>query len=552
MPVSPLIRRLALASAMAALSPIQAAAGGAIETYTAVPASPRFAINAFEVSGNTLLPADEIQRLLAPYKGDSRDFGDVQSALQALQSGYQDLGYSAVRVLLPEQALEKGVVRIEVIQQKIVSVNVSGNQHFDDANILASVPALKIGEPPNAREVARNIRVGNENPAKFATVHFKSSEQDLDGIDATIRVLDEKSQHVFFTLDNTGNSQTKDIRMGIGYQNYNMFNRDHRFTAQFITSPQSDLGFSDLRIFAFGYSIPLYEQGNSVDFLAAYSDVDAGTLLGGALDITSKGTVLGAHYNWNLDRVGNYQHKLNLGLDYRNYDPDTSFGSVNLTPEVTATPFSATYSGLWKTAERQFGFNAGIVANIADLASHGGADDFAAPPWLAEDDFRRYTWGMDYTQTLVSDWQVHLAASGQFASDHLHPGEQFGLGGMDSTRGWHERAFSGDRGYRASIELVSPNFGRALAEKLSLKTLAFYDVGHVSNQDNVLGDKVGNRITLGSVGAGLRMGYGKHLLARADLAVVVDGDQTNSASATYQQSRDDGDTYLHVSLGWVW
>ena len=35
------------------------------------------------------------------------------------------------------------------------SVNVSGNQHFDTANILASLPALQTGTTPNLREIAR-------------------------------------------------------------------------------------------------------------------------------------------------------------------------------------------------------------------------------------------------------------------------------------------------------------------------------------------------------------------------------------------------------------
>jgi len=307
-----------------------------------------------------------------------------------------------------------------------------------------------------------------------------------------------------------------------------------------------------VRIFALGYSIPLYTRGDSIDFLAAYSDVDAGSLLGGALNITSKGTVLGAHYNWNLDKIGNYQHKLNFGIDYRDYRPRADFSGFNLTPEAAVLPASATYSGLWKNAERQFSFNAGIIQNIPSIVAHSGSGDMAAPPWLAEDNFTRYTWGIDFSQLIMTDWQIHLDASGQFASDHLHPGEQFGIGGMDSVRGWHERAFSGDKGYRASAELVSPNFGGKLAEGMAMKALAFYDVGHVSNMDDVFGGKVGNRVNIASVGAGLRFGYGKHLLGRTDFAVVVDGDKTSSPSATYQQSREKGDTFMHVSLGWVW
>lgn len=528
-------------------------ASGAAQAYEAtVAATPRFDIKRYQIEGNTLIPQEEINKILAPYIGQSRDFGDVQNALQALQMAYQKRGYNAVQVILPEQALEEGVIRITIIQQKIVSITTRGNHHFDDANILNSIPALKMGEPPNAHQVARSLRVANENPSKNAVVHFKTDEQDSSGIDATVRVIDEKPEKFLLTLDNSGNDQTKDLRIGIAYQNYNMFNRDHRLSAQFITTPQNDLGFSDMRVFALGYTIPMYERGDSVDFIAAYSDVDAGNLLGGALTLTSKGVVLGAHYNWNLDPISDYQHKLTFGLDYRDYRPDSSFVGINLTPEVSVLPVSATYSAAWKKPEFQLAYSFGVTQNISSVTKHGGDQDFANSPWLADADFTRYNWGADYTRVFHEDWQFHLGASGQFASDHLHPGEQFGLGGMDSVRGWHERAFSGDRGYRWTAEVISPKFGASLSDELSIRALAFYDAGHVSNLETVFDTSVHNTVNIASVGVGARFGYGKHLLGRLDYAVVVDGDRTSSPSATYQQSRDSGDTFLHVSLAWVW
>jgi hemolysin activation/secretion protein len=366
-----------------------------------------------------------------------------------------------------------------------------------------------------------------------------------------VRILDEKPSKIFLTLDNTGNEQTKDLRIGIGYQNYNMFNRDHRLSAQFITTPQSDPTFRDMQIFGFGYSIPLYEQGDSIDFLAAYSDVDAGSLLNGALNITSRGWVFGAHYNWNLDRIGQYQHKIDFGLDYRNYKPEVTFGSVNITPQTSVTPISVTYAGLWQDATRRLSFSGGVIHNLGGIDSDGGASDLASVPWLAEDNFTRYVWSADFTQQVFQTWQLHLAGSGQFASDHLLPGEQFGLGGMDSVRGWHERSFSGDRGYRASLEIVSPNFGEQLLPRLSLKALAFYDVGHVDYLRDVIGNDPGDHVTIGSAGLGMRFGYGKHLLGRIDAAWVVDGDVTDRMTS-YRQSRDNGDSFIHFSLAWIW
>src|SRR5687767_8159684 len=76
----------------------------------AIPA-PRFDINRFEVSGNTLLPDAEVERLVAPYTGMNKDFADIQRALEALEQAYRDRGYGIAQVQLPEQDITRGVVR---------------------------------------------------------------------------------------------------------------------------------------------------------------------------------------------------------------------------------------------------------------------------------------------------------------------------------------------------------------------------------------------------------------------------------------------------------
>src|SRR5687768_963241 len=65
----------------------------------------RFEISRFEVAGNTLLSAAEVQGAVAPFTGANRDFGDVQRALEALEALYHERGYNVVTVQLPEQEL---------------------------------------------------------------------------------------------------------------------------------------------------------------------------------------------------------------------------------------------------------------------------------------------------------------------------------------------------------------------------------------------------------------------------------------------------------------
>ncbi|KID12023.1 peptidase S37, partial [Rhodobacteraceae bacterium PD-2] len=90
------------------------------------PLSPRFDITRFEVRGNTLLPADALAQSVAPFVGAQRDFSDVAKAQEALEDVFHRQGYPLVRIDLPEQELNGGVVVLDVVQVRIGQVTVAG------------------------------------------------------------------------------------------------------------------------------------------------------------------------------------------------------------------------------------------------------------------------------------------------------------------------------------------------------------------------------------------------------------------------------------------
>src|SRR5688572_19707212 len=139
------------------------------------PVELKFDVERYIVDGNTILSADELNRLTSPFAGKGRDFGDVQRALEALENAYRDKGYSTVTVFLPEQDLDKGQVVLRVIEAKIRRVEISGNKFFDEANIRASLPTLREGVSPNADAIAANLRVVNESPAKQTNVVLRAT-----------------------------------------------------------------------------------------------------------------------------------------------------------------------------------------------------------------------------------------------------------------------------------------------------------------------------------------------------------------------------------------
>ncbi len=517
------------------------------------PPAPRFDITAFKVEGDTILGADKINALVKPFMGASKDFGDVQQALEALQDAYQARGFSTVRVNLPEQELESGVIHLTVIEQKISSIKVEGNQHYSSEAALRAIPSLQEGSIPNTKVIGKSLKLANENPTKQTAVLFADNEKDENSVDATVKVIDDKPWKASVTLDNTGTRETGHGRITLAYQNFNMFDTDQRLTAQFITNPHMPQNLFNpdhkVRVYVFGYTIPLASIGDSIDLLASYSDSTSTTpiALSGLIgNISGKGLVLGAHYNHNLDKLPDYEHKLTFAYDSRATKASHDDQGNLLATALTTTPLSVTYSGQWTPNPHTIAFSAGFSRNIAGLAEHGNKDDFQNA--LANSTFSKLNFTLDYARPLPKDWQLHASFSSQVSWDSVPSIEKFRIGGMDTVRGFHESELAGDEGMRASVELYTSNFAQFMkSDKTTLRGVFFTDVGRVSDNQDTSGAIVTPQTTIASFGAGLRYTYGTNIVGRLDLAQVLNGDTNNGVGNTRN-----GDHYVNGSIAYLW
>lgn len=162
-----------------------------------------FQIVRFQVEGNSILSADRVQELVAPFTGQQKRYGDVQKALEALEGEFRRLGYGTVQVYVPEQELTTGVVKLLVSEGVIGKVTISGNKYFDDANVRASLPNLQEGKAPNMRQLSENVQLANENTAKQVEVTLGVSEEE-GKVNARVEVKEEDPERIYLTLDNTG------------------------------------------------------------------------------------------------------------------------------------------------------------------------------------------------------------------------------------------------------------------------------------------------------------------------------------------------------------
>jgi hemolysin activation/secretion protein len=528
---------LALFAGAPALLPGGAWAQAAAGTAAARP-EPRFEIKRFEVAGADKVPADRLAAALAPFTGPSRRFSDIESAVQAVREVYAEASITAVQVLIPEQTLEGGVVKLQVEELQVARIEIEGAQLRSRDNVLRAVPGLSQGVTPVDTDLSAQLRLANENPGRQMQVTFRT--EDDGSLTGVLRVADRSPWTTQLSLDNTGSATTGKYRAGLAVQHANLLDRDIVAAGQVQTSPghvdDVKVGFLNLRA-------PLYPLGLMLDATWVHSSVDSGTVKTSAGDylLSSIGRSTSLRITRLLPRWGAVDQRLSLGQDWRLIDSQvtSTAGGPSLVPSLELRPVTLSYSLNWREdASSAFG-----QASVSHNLPAGGR---SAPSAVEES---RKGAKPNYTvvrlsagfATAVGAWTLNTQWNGQWTDDALVSAEQFSIGGEGSIRGFNGRVASADKGQRLGLELQSPvkTMKLGAAGTVAAAWAVFAEAGEVRRNLPQTGEKV--RTALAGAGLGLRITWSERLALRADLGVVTRGDGLAAR----------GDRVLHLNLSYA-
>lgn len=494
-----------LLSACAAVSHAQPVPGAA------APSAPHMAVRDFMIEGNTLLPQADLDAVLESFKGE-RTVDELRQAAMAVQESYARAGYGAVVAFVPQQSPANGVVTLRVVEGKLAQVAVTGQQQFSEDNVRASLPALETGTTPNLKRIDAQIQIANENPSKKVQVLLQPGQRSGEA-QARVSVTERPVQQGLVALDNTGNSNTGRLRASLGWQHANVAGRDHVLSAQFMFSPDEP---RSVRVLSAAYRVPFYAQQMVVDAYAAWSDVDGGVTatVAGDLQFTGEGRLFGVRAGRYLARMGEWDQRVSLGLDQRDYR--NSCEIAGLPPgacgpageSVSVQPLWAEYT-VQRSLPLPFGASVSLHHNLQLGGGHADDERFEAVRPGAKPRYTSVRLAAFGALPVGESWQLQGRANVQLTDDALVPSEQFGIGGAATVRGYSERELAGDRGASASLELVGPDLAEDLGMAGSLRLSAFADAGAVHNRLDTPCRDTRSRCSIASMGAGARLTAGR-------------------------------------------
>ncbi len=472
---------------------------------SAADSKPLFVLHGVSIAGAATISLAELATAYQPYLGKKVSQADLAAIATAISDLYRAAGFHLTRAMIPPQDIDKGIVRVQVIEGGIAEVALKGDgaEEFGVRPLLAAVVAE---HPSRLATLERQLLLINGVPGVRV---IDSSIEELGNATGRFRlVLSLKTWHVYtsFGIDNLGASSVGPWQ-SYATAAFNSYLRPGDTLAVNLSTTPNDLrelGFARL-----SYDTPVGTDGARIGASALYSQVRPGDFR----RFFSDATITDAfEVHGSIVPIQSLQSSLmfTLAAGFTEASESAVFGPI-YKDHIRTISMTADYRWLDDLAGNNY-FTATYRQGL-DLfgASHFG-DDLASR-FDASPDFTAFNFWFTRYQPLTDAWSIKLAAASQIALNPLYLSQQFYLGGLAFGRGYGSAEVSGDNALAGSVELRYDS-------KLNFQYLSGYQLYSFVDSGVVWNDgfKPSDGVTLTSAGAGVRLFLWNDLLADIGVA----------------------------------
>lgn len=441
----------------------------------------RVFVRRFELTGNTVFSSAELGAVTAPYENRTLTAEELQEARRQLTLYYVERGYLNSGAVIPDQKVEDGVVRIQIVEGRLSEVDVTGNTHlrtdyFQDR--LRPEPDA----PLNIQAIQERLQILQQNPL-------------IDQLQAELAPGVQPGESVL----RLGIREASPYEVGLALANNNppsvgatrayLYGLDRN-----LTGVGDSLGLSyghslesstaDWRVF---YARPLNARDTTVQIWAEQNETSVIEDRFSSLDITSKLQTYGIMLTHPFYRTP--QQTLSLGVDLERRHSESyllgipfSFAPGEEDGEATLAVARFVQEWLDRRLDQVIAarstFSFGL--DLFGATIHGFEPDGRFVAWLGQ-----FQWARRFGEP---DYQLIFKSILQLSDDPLLPMEKCALGGLETVRGYPENTLVRDECFVASLEFRVPVYQLPLAgisrgpNEGQVQLAAFADYGYAKNK----------------------------------------------------------------------
>lgn len=501
------------------------------------------------------LAPEALRGAYEPYLGREQPVSVLCEIRDRAATILREAGYVA-SVEVPEQRIEGGTVRFQVLMARLTAIRVRGDAGRAERMIAGYLEHLTGREVFNRYEAERYLLLAGDLPGYNVRLALRSAGAGRGEVIGEVTVVRTPGL-ADFSVQNFGSRELGRWGALLRGQVYGITGLGDRTTLALFATPD----FDEQRTVQVGHDFRLGSEGFALSgqLTYAWAHPDLGDPL---VDIEARTLLATFEASYPFIRLQSHSLRGALGLDL--VDQDVDFNDLPLSRDRLRVAFlrldaeaqqlgdAARYTTAeprWRTTASvqlrrgigTLGASEGCGAALVNCTSAS-----AVPPSRLEG---------DPTATVIrgeatGQWRpvpnvtFALGATGQYSGHPLFAFEEFAAGNYTVGRGYDPGTILGDSGLGFQAEL---RFGRAYprsADGYAVQGYVFLDRAWVWNEDRL--SIVATRDRLSSIGAGVRAAWGDR--ARLDLVLAVPLDR-----AGLQTERPD--PRLLVSLTtrlWPW
>ncbi len=203
-------------------------------------AGPRFAVEKYLITGNTVLPPAAFGRTLTNIDGafgTNVSLDGIRAAVTQLQNAYRERGYVTVVVGLPPQKLTNATVTVRVTEGRLATIAVKGNQYFSSNNVMRALPSLHTNLILNGQIFQAELNRANANQDRQIYPVIEPGP-DPGTSDLTLKVKDRLPLHAKVELNNQSSPGTPDLRLNSSAVYNNLWQHENSLGIQYSFSPK--------------------------------------------------------------------------------------------------------------------------------------------------------------------------------------------------------------------------------------------------------------------------------------------------------------------------
>jgi len=431
---------------------------------------PTVTVTGFDISGNTVYPSATLQALLTDYVGKDLTLAGLYNAAAVITRYYQDHGYGIARATVPQQTLQGGRVKLQVLEGRIGKVTLDGKSHTRTGAILGQATAIKSGDVYTDSAMERAALLVNDLPG-LQSQAVLSPGDEFGNADITYKLTEQPEYTGLVSVDDYGRPDIGRVRLSATADVASPTDSGDRLSAYLLHSEDDLLNFGALT-----YSLPLGPAGGRLT--ASYDQTRyhvTGVFSPLHVAGTGKDGSLSYLYPQLRSRYENFYWGLGLQhesgattvtVNEKVVDPKTN---QKVDHSVTAEVSSNNLNLLQFTGYFSHSFEDGSAYDVTGVAASNGRHDDGNDPHA-----ERFRLQVDagYALPFAQSWTFLSHGSSVWSPDPLSDTEKFSLGGPDNVRGYPSADVRGDAGFYGSLELQ-----RSLAPALPLSVGGFFDAG---------------------------------------------------------------------------